>query len=977
MSPTDVILITYIPDSTWWGGYDIMYIRAEFAPSQALTMTIPVASLADYVGKDIQICSQDPGNHLLALDPPSSGVHLDAAGQWEVLRFQGTGSAACCIALSVTTADRVEIKSRDACTVFCDSLSQIHCVDPLRPYETSPIHGWWKGITKTNQETPFGFMDATTNPAVFRAHGGTVNNPTEQVTLVQTLIPHSPLTFVSNPSSDLSGDFLFAPLVVTFQPGFAQFVLYLGYDQTALAADQILTGGMFEKLSGVTSPPVPLVPTSTGTLTDRSAEDPVQMLRDYFDKLLFSYFSTLSADDKWIGFLPAKALLEEIISTGKTHTAPILEARVTMPFNPEGLTEFRTEEYHHIAPPARVHVTGYTGLCTSLNSPPEGHLVAVAGTNNVPLPSPLFEDYGPNPAQRTIHHKVTVFLDSSGIAVLPNSQIADCPGSTPQISVSYGPITSETEYLETIGAINYWFYEAMKIGLHCRPFLRYNTFTLVFPSGVSYPSETWPEVQYFLGAGPDYELYTRIQKEMASRDAQTTSNFYTTPSALSWALSLGGDATLDRRSNQGRTDLTGRFGIRGDLDALPLIETDNQDRATYAYSIVQKNYLEETAYLAWKLTGTSRTDDANLFAQIISTTGEGDEFDSVIVPFGQFPPADYSYLRSGAPFNYPGVYDSIYTLQHLSEQYNTFFGRVKTSLTSGVGNVGYIRMADVTQLDAFSLSIDAAFCPTASCNTSSYRNNAEALVSMYAKIMQYLRVDLGCTHIILDIRGNGGGTYQVPNKMAEFFGGDDRQTFGVPEASRTDNGGGAQLPIDQFVYANDFVKVNNDLQHVSPALSELLYPGSVWQNGEFIFLTDTRAGSGGDIFPNAFLGNNMDGNLGGSVQTRMIGSVDGRLTGYSGGFDLSYSRDSPRLRDYNGAPITPFHTNSDQGLSRVRVDGTYLANRVPGLEIDYSEALGLAGGNPLWADWDELVYKVCAVFFQILVFLRTKRTWGL
>lgn len=720
-------------------------------------------------------------------------------------------------------------------------------------------------------------------------------------------------------------------------------------------------------MPGVTSAPVPLVPTASGTLTDRSPDDPVQMLHNYFDLLLFSYYSTLIADEKWIGFLPAKALLEEIISTGKAHTAPIIETRVTMPFNYEYLTEFRTEEYHHIAPPARVHVTGFTGLCTGLNSPPEGHMVAVAGTANVPLPSPLFEDYGPNPALRTVHHKVTVFLDSSGTPVLPNSQIADCPGSTPQISVSYGPITSETEYLETIGAISYWFYEAMRVGLHVRPFFRYNVFTMVYPSGVSYPSETWPEVQFFLGAPPDYELFTRIHKEMSSRDSQSASGFYTTPPAISLVSGLFGDRTLDRRSFQGRVDLTGRFGIRPDLDALAIIETDNQARGTYAYPIQLKNYLEQPAYLAWTTTGTTRTDEANLFLQIATPSGAGDEYDAIVVPFGDLPPPEYSYLHSSAPVNYPGGdgYDTTtFMHQNLLEQYNMFFGRIKTSLTSGVGNVGYIYMADVQQVDQFFGMTEASVCPSASCNTSSYRNNAEALVSVYAKMMQYLRVDLACTHIILDIRHNGGGMFQVPAKMAEFFGGDTRQTYGVAHASRTDNGNGEQFEIESFVYANNAFKAARDLDRVSPELSELLYPGSVWQNGEFIFMTDTRAGSGGDVFPNFFLGTAMDGNLGGGVQTHMLGSVDGRLTGYSGGFDLPLSRDSPRLRDYNGAPITSFHTNSDQGLSRRRIDGTYIANRVPGLEIDYSEASGLAGGNPLWADWDELVYKVCAHFFR-------------
>lgn len=247
MTPTDVITVRYTPDGIYWGGYDILYVRAEFLPSSALSMTLPVASLADYVGKDIQICSQDQGTHLVSFDPPSSGLHLDAAGEWSVLRFQGTGSEACCITFSVTSADRVQIKSRDACTVFCDSLSQIHCVDPERPYQTSPIHGWWRGMSKKNFDGPFGFLDASRNPAFVTFHGGTVNNPTEAVSRSISLYPNSALTFSSSPLPDIAHNGLSIPTVTTFQPGFTQFVQYLGYDDSAVSYDTVFNG-VFEKV---------------------------------------------------------------------------------------------------------------------------------------------------------------------------------------------------------------------------------------------------------------------------------------------------------------------------------------------------------------------------------------------------------------------------------------------------------------------------------------------------------------------------------------------------------------------------------------------------------------------------------------------------------------------------------------------------------------------------------------------------------
>jgi hypothetical protein len=739
MKPSDLVTLTYAPDGSYWGGYDIVYIKASFAPSSALSMTLPTApsSLASYVGKDIQVCSQDAGGHTISFDTPSANFHFDPIGEWSVIQFQGNGVEACCVTLSFTSDDRVQVKTRDTCTAFCDSAAQLHCVDPLRPYETNRLHGWWKNTVKTFNQVSYAFIDASKNPVSLVFHRGTVNNPTEEIGGVISMYPNSFLTYSSKtPGTPIATDY-FIPTVVTVQLGFQQAVVYNGYDQTATDTGNSVFE-VYEKQPG-TSLAVPLVPTSSGTVTDRIPEDPVQMLRNYADYLLYAYFGSLNANDQWIGFLPAKALLEEIITTGKIHSQAIHTTRVTVPQNPELLTEFRTADYHHIVPPARVVVTGFTGMCSVLNSAFEGFDIAVAGTTNSPIPNSLFEDYGPDPNQRTVHHKVTVFLDSSGVPTLADTVTADCPGSSPVISASYGPITSSSEYGPTISALNYWFYEAMKIGLHVRPYLFYNPFSSSFPSFVMYPVQTWADMVDLATIPEDFIPHAYIEKEMATRDFQSSSQFYANP-VLQAITMRRGDRSLDRRSTQGIVDLTGRFLIRPDIDVIPVFETDNIERATYGYDINIKNYLEGVAYPAWAIVGTSRSSDANLFAQLVSTTGGGDEFDTVMVPYGQFPPTDYSYVHQGAPLNYGSDYQTrLYTFRHLIEQQNFFVGRVKTSLTIGHANIGYIRMADVTQVDAFSLSLDRAFCPSGLCSTPSYRNNAEALISIYATVMQYLR----------------------------------------------------------------------------------------------------------------------------------------------------------------------------------------------------------------------------------------------
>jgi hypothetical protein len=239
----------------------------------------------------------------------------------------------------------------------------------------------------------------------------------------------------------------------------------------------------------------------------------------------------------------------------------------------------------------------------------------------------------------------------------------------------------------------------------------------------------------------------------------------------------------------------------------------------------------------------------------------------------------------------------------------------------------------------------------------------------------------------LDARSNNGGSAIVPVKIAEFFGDLDRVVFEDTWYSHTDGGGSEPLDLKTLLFATGRLQASIDAARVSPSTTASLYPLSVWQNAEFVFMTDTRAGSGGDVFPNCFLGDvSQTGNLGGGIQTHMLGSVDGRLTGYALSFDLPYSKDSPRVRDSLGNARTPFHTTSDGGSGVRRIDGTYFANRVPGLEIDYSGVHGLAGGNPLWADWDELVYKgekdfcLNVVFsmsiFKTLTFTFTKKDLG-
>jgi hypothetical protein len=954
MKGTDTITVEYNKDSGCWGGYDTVYVYATLASSPHLEMTIP-ADLTPYVGKNIEVCSLDTGTHTIELQGGTH--HFDTNGFWRVLQFQGNGVESCCAVLSVVSSDRVSILSRDACTVFCSDANLFQCIDPLRPLETNPFHGTWKSITKSYlMSSSFATVDATRVPMSMFVHSGTVVSPSEN-TYSFSFYPIAGGTFSAVNDTNIHDNHLF-PNVVTFQPGAQLFVFYVGRDTSLLTWGPGF--GVWEKTA--LSPQ--FVPSSTGTLTSLVPDDPVAIFKNYVETVIYEAYDSLSlqaADEKWIGYPAAIDLMNAIITTGTGDiTTPITEARVTSAGNNEGITEFRTDTYHHVAIPARVTIAGYVGLCTALNG---DFLIAIGATNNAPLNDGTYMDYGPNASARTVHHKVGVFLNSTGTPVLPGTNIANCPGSTPTLTVTYGPITSSTNYIRTMGAIQYWFYEAIKVGLHTRAWYFFDDSTTVPRSGIAHVREEWADVIADVAAGGDFTSSSTFKKQAESRDNTATSAFYPNGVTDIAAGRYFFSHTVDKRYWQGRTDLTGQFGIRPDLESsIVIFQLDNTERSTHWVYIARKNYMDSNtvAYPAWKMIGTTRTHPDNLVAQVVYPGGGGDEFSTVMVPHGTLPPADYSYLWAASLPNggYSYSYEAEYNWINELNQDETFVGRIDTSLTGGL-NIGYVRFKNTQFYDQFSYSFAAEFCPTAHCDPLSFRNNIEALASIYATFMQYLLIDLNCDHIIIDARANAGGNALIQTVFRQFFGADDQTVFTQFRQARKDNGNGVGVSTDQLLFGNAATQEEASARFVSPALSEANYPGSVLTNGEVVFLTDTTAGSGGDIFPNNFLGAAYDGQLGNNTQVYIIGSIDGRITGSAcGPYDMPISNDSPRLKDPFGAPVSSFSTSIDCGPEFVRADGTSMANRHLGLEIDAATGLtGLAGGNPLPQDWDELVYK--------------------
>ena len=933
---SDVISVSFEKDSGFWGGYDVVYLHVSLAPRPKVDLSLP-ANLTTYIGKEIEVCSLDDGLHTLSAPAP---LHFDPAGFWQTIQFQGNGANGCCVKFSVLSQTQLSILSRNPCTLFCANPDLYHCVDPLRPYETSAFHGWWKQTSKNFNGNPYMFVDMSQSPINVKLLTGTVEHPVETQTTTTALVGVGQGTFTLNGETNLI-DPGSSVSTIQFQPG-AQELIFDNLKET-LNTGFGINFGVFEK--SATAPVVK-------NLFD--PEDPVSILRNFFEIFTLDTYSgvaTALSDNNWPGYFEAKASLEEIISVGKTHAnQAIVKTLVTHPLNPENLTEFRTENYHHVSASSKVTISGFIGSCAFMNGV---HLVVPAGTENHPDPDPLFQDYGSNSSARTVHHRVTVHLDSTAAPVFPNTNTANCTGSVPLLSVSYGPITSVSNYLETMGALLYWVYENPKVVLHTIPKLYYDLATRDPRSRLARQRVEWAEVIADLSNGAEF-----IQRQ-ATRFYGPTSVFFTNAGLKSLRSRLYEGFTSTTRSAARYSDLTGRFGIRPDLDArFQVYPYDNVERGTFWFDIGPHNYMENVAYPAWKTIGTSRSHPLNLVAQAAYPGGNGDEFHSIMVPMGELPPVDYSYMtgyiagpNGGAGF----PYDFDYNFANAMFQRDVFVGKIKSSLSGGE-NIGYIRIDHEVIGDSFGFGENAEFCPTGFCTGP--RRNREATVSMFATFMEYLLVNLTCDHVIVDIRGNLGGNPHIITSIADLFGSDDRLVLDSTHSVRADNGFGPLVKLDTYMYPNNRITQAQNAYTAYPSITAANYPNSILTNGQLVILTDQAAASAGDIFPNVFGGLSLNGTLGSNTQMTLLGSVDGRGDGFACGRSMPYSQTSPRLKDASGAPVSPLVTNLDCNGVFLRPDGTSMTNRHPLLEIDPSPTLtGKSGSNALPQDWEELVYK--------------------
>ena len=187
---------------------------------------------------------------------------------------------------------------------------------------------------------------------------------------------------------------------------------------------------------------------------------------------------------------------------------------------------------------------------------------------------------------------------------------------------------------------------------------------------------------------------------------------------------------------------------------------------------------------------------------------------------------------------------------------NVFFGYVNQSRTKE-NRVGYIYFPNF-------VFYSNSFGTTENPNYYVYL--------LIGTIMNYLITTYKIQDIIFDVRGNGGGFTNLAFTVACSVGG-KRNYF---NATIDPNGN----PCNPDLYRADY-------PYVVPEEMEKVIPNSVLKGtpqrtANVIIIDDINAASMSDIFPNQFIGDKGDGELGNYTKAFIVGNIDGRLSGYLG-----------------------------------------------------------------------------------------------
>jgi hypothetical protein len=952
LQDSELYTISFEKDDIWYGGYDAFYVFLEQPlPSQ---MTLP-EDLTPYIGKTIKVCSSDGQRNTVEMQGANT---IDSNCQFKVIRFEEEEGCQCCVDITGIDSNSVSVQRDAGCSVYCVTSEQLHCIDPERPSETNPFHGWWRAAAKNDRDpVPYFEMDMTTVPGQYRnAAHGTVNNP-----MTPALSQGNPGVAVDQDFSvyafnqrtvtltqtfgDLSGT---AAISFTLQDDGETLARWIALDQAAgLWINRL---GIYKK---TTVEQVPAYCNEANALTEpmeRNDDYPVGYLLGAMDRSLTTWFAVTNPNantDQFIGNAQARALMNEIINTGITHTTPIVAVQPTQSYDP--ITVIVTDVQNFVMTPAVVTIEGFTGDYAALNG---RHMPIVYGQDGFTI-DPEFQDHSATDWTKTSYpSSFWLGIDTSDVGLFPRDAMGNANFTgTPTVTVSYGPIDDASEYAMATSSYMYWTARTFGTALH---------------QGITILTDQSFTSRRFAWIYKPYETFNEI---VNSADLDVTFRGVRSIMDIDYSLLFG--------QVQDAIYLNIRLGISGfrfrppqnpnnRLKVTTLQATGHSYDQTHAYDLQIDNYLTNVKNLFVRCTGNTKTHPNNLaYAAIFGTAG-CDTLETMLLDISDPPPASpWTLYHEEIPtngLNGDPLYSTYTNDDYKALKVQFYIGQVDPALTDGKV-IGVIRVPD-TQFNSpvISYNLYEQFGDPAFDDPLSPLRFSGMVIDVFQAIFTYLVDTLGCDDIIFDNRHNLGGSV-TSTYWRNFVGGTDERVFNAAMRQPNDiysNAPYVDMSTGMVIENPDMYEARQALMDVWPSLVKERYPNSVFTGGKYVMLTSHQAASGGDLNPMAFMGPNLDGDLGNNTEYYVIGDIDGRLYGSSEGRPQQCNRGVYRRFFGQGPGVEEWNWNSyESANSRTfGANGQGLASRPDILKPVCAPTLrGNSGGCPLPTDF-EYVYKL-------------------
>lgn len=684
----------------------------------------------------------------------------------------------------------------------------------------------------------------------------------------------------------------------------------------------------------------------------------------------------------------AMSLAQEILD-GKVFITETNLVRAMKTNTARGITIVETEKYHTVTPFSNVTFSGITGEWSALN---DKSLRVGYNTNRVKKHLDNTIDYGSDPAQRSLHFYFEIDFDSSNLVADNVTGFWPLDG---KMTVQHGPLTSDMEYKPLMDIMTFWTYNVFVESTHnFLEFPSYGGEADTFRSCRFY-AETWDQVQADLNNDP-----FGIHKLSVSGSADASRNFeqtvkqrvnnedvsslYVNAFSKVWVglYTLIGTNRLQCALNSATRSYSGLendpngellFGTNGEQDTYQQLVDSPLNQ-----HIPLENYCDRSTWMIpyWRTEGAP---GSNLLGIESSASVLYPPYDGTkgaymvgeIYNVDELPCVNCNLMFS-APLNGPcnkvsaclnvsacndGLCESYY--EYLRDTnplvwnwytQHTAACILNRSFTDG-HSIGYFHISDTTHADPQRYMMSKAMAIPGTDAISNPRRRREAMTGVFSPLYQYLFTNQSAEAIEYDIRGNTGGSFRMQMAASEYHGTERKKAFGNNLASK----GGSQqsrLRFDDLYDPYDYMSLmmNNGTRYIYPEISEANYPGSTRPGANAWILSNWQSTSGGDLFLQAFAGDNNDGNLGGGAFSYVAGNPVGTLFGCSNTFGISTPMipESTRLfSETDGLPIAPIRMGVDVSCATLYPDGTTpsCARSQHSIPIKLDAAPGKSGSN--------------------------------